>query len=52
VDADLHGQPVQLAKLFSALYIAEVLMHGVTRKNGRGLPPSIIQWEEKNAKVS
>jgi hypothetical protein len=34
--------------LFSALYIAEALAHGVARTNGRGVPPSIIQKEEKN----
>ena len=28
------------------------MAHGVARTNGRGLPPSIIQWEEKNAKLA
>jgi hypothetical protein len=28
------------------------LAHGVARTNGRGLPPSIIQWEERNAKLA
>jgi hypothetical protein len=35
-------------KLFTALLIAEALAHGVARTNGRGVPPSIIQKEEKN----
>jgi hypothetical protein len=34
-------------KLFSALYMAECLAHGVVRTNGRGFPPSIIQKEAK-----
>ncbi len=41
-----------LQKLFSAFYMVEALAHGVARTNGRGLPPSIIQWEEKNAKLA
>ena len=41
-----------LQKLFSALYIVEVLAHSVARTNGRGLPPSIIQREEKNVKLA
>jgi hypothetical protein len=41
-----------LQKLFSALYIAEVLAHGVARTNGCGLPSSIIQREEKNTKLA
>jgi hypothetical protein len=32
-----------LQKLFSALYLAQALAHGVARTNGRGIPPSIIQ---------
>jgi hypothetical protein len=39
-------------KLFSALQIAELLAHGVARTNGRGLPPPIIQQEEKNVKIA
>ena len=35
-------------KLFTALHTAEALAHGVARANGRGVPPSIIQKEEKN----
>jgi hypothetical protein len=35
-------------KLFTALHIAESLAHGVARTSGRGVPPSIIQREEKN----
>jgi hypothetical protein len=35
-------------KLFTALHTAEVLAHGVARANGRGVPPSNIQKEEKN----
>ncbi len=35
-------------KLFGTLYQAEALAHGVARTNGRGLPSSIIQKEEKN----
>jgi hypothetical protein len=35
-------------KLFGTLYQAEVLAHGVAWTNGRGLPLSIIQKEEKN----
>jgi hypothetical protein len=41
-----------LQKLFSALYIAEALAHGVAKTNSHGLPPSIIQREEKNAKLA
>jgi hypothetical protein len=41
-----------LQNLFSVLYMVEALAHGVARINGRGLPPSIIQREEKNAKLS
>jgi hypothetical protein len=41
-----------LQKLFGALYIVEALAHGVARTNGRGLPPIIIQWEEKNVKLA
>jgi hypothetical protein len=37
-------------KLFTALYLAQQLAHGVARTNGRGIPPSIIQQEEKNVK--
>jgi hypothetical protein len=39
-------------KLFSALYLAEALAHGVARTNGRGIPPSIIQREEKNVRLA
>jgi hypothetical protein len=35
-------------KLFTALHIAEALAHGVARTNRRGVPPLIIQKEEKN----
>jgi hypothetical protein len=35
-------------KLFTALHIAEALAHGVADTNGRGVPPLIIQKEEKN----
>jgi hypothetical protein len=35
-------------KLYEALYRTEALAHGVARTNGRGIPPSIIQKEEKN----
>ncbi len=35
-------------KLFMALHIAEALAHGVACTNGRGVPPLIIQKEEKN----
>jgi hypothetical protein len=34
--------------LFTALHIAESLAHGVARTSGHGVPPSIIQREEKN----
>ena len=34
-------------KLYSALYRAEVLAHGVARTNGHGVPTEIIQKEEK-----
>ncbi len=37
-----------LQKLFTALHIAEVLAHGVAHTSRRGVPPSIIQKEEKN----
>ena len=36
-------------KLFSALWIAQALAHGVVRTSGRGIPTSIRQFEEKNA---
>ena len=39
-------------KLFSALYLAQALAHGVARTNGRGIPPSIIQQEEKNVRLA
>ena len=39
-------------KLFSALYLAQALAHGVARTNGHGTPPSIIQREEKNVKLA
>ena len=48
IDLDLHGQPLHSHKLFTALHIAEVLVHGVAHTNGRGVPPLIIQKEEKN----
>ncbi len=35
-------------KLSMVLHIAEALVHGVARTNRRGVPPSIIQKEEKN----
>ena len=35
-------------KLFSALFRAKALAHGVTRTSGRGFPPSVVQQEEKN----
>jgi hypothetical protein len=35
-------------KLFQALYQAKALAHGVGRTSGRGVPPSVIQKEEKN----
>ena len=35
-------------KLFTALHIAEALVHGVAHTNRCGVPPSIIQKEEKN----
>ena len=35
-------------KLFTALQICEALGHGVVRTNRQGLPPLIIQKEEKN----
>ena len=38
--------------MFSALYLAQALAHGVARTNGRGIPPSIIQREEKNVKLA
>ncbi len=37
-------------KLFTALYLAKALAHGVCRTKHRGLPPSIIQSVEDNAK--
>jgi hypothetical protein len=39
-------------KLFTALYLAKALGHGVARTNGRGIPPSVIQKEEKNANAA
>ena len=35
-------------KLFTALHIAETLAHDVACTNERGVPPPIIQKEEKN----
>ena len=35
-------------KLYEALYRTEALAHGVARTNGQGIPPLIIQKEEKN----
>jgi hypothetical protein len=35
-------------KLYTALHMAECLGHGVAQTSGRGIPPSIIQREEKN----
>jgi len=37
-------------KLFTVLYLTKALGHGVTRRGGRGLPPSVQQVEEKNVK--
>jgi hypothetical protein len=37
-------------KLFTALFTAKALAHGVMRTTGRGLPPSVRQLEEKNVK--
>ena len=37
-------------KLFTGLYLAKCLGHGVVRTTGRGLPPSVRQHEEKNVK--
>ena len=39
-------------KLFTALYRTHALAHGVARTNGRGIPHSIIQREEKNVKLA
>lgn len=41
-----------LRKLFTAGYREKVLMAGVCRTNGRGIPPSVIQKEEKNTSVA
>ena len=37
-------------KLFTALYLAKALAHGVVCTHGRGLPPRVLQTEEKNGK--
>ena len=37
-------------KLFTALFLAKCLAHGVVGTTGRGLPPSARQLEEKNVK--
>jgi hypothetical protein len=37
-------------KLFTALYLAKALAHGVMRTTGRGIPPSVRKLEEKNVK--
>ena len=37
-------------KLFTALYLAKALRHGVVRTSGRGFPPSVRQLEEKNVR--
>ncbi len=37
-------------KLFTALYLAKALAHGVVRTTVRGLPPSVRQLKEKNVK--
>ncbi len=39
-------------KLFTVLYIAKALAHGVVRTHGRGMPPGVIQVEEKNVKLA
>jgi hypothetical protein len=39
---------VNSKKLYKALYTTEALVHGVACTNGWGIPPSIIQKEEKN----
>ncbi len=36
--------------MYTALYLAKALAHGVVRTTGRGLPPSVRQLEEKNVK--
>ena len=35
-------------KLYEALYKTEALAHGVAHTNGQGIPPLIIQTEEKS----
>jgi hypothetical protein len=37
-------------KLFTALFLAKCLAHGVVRMSSRGLPPLVRQLEEKNVK--
>jgi hypothetical protein len=37
-------------KLFTALFLAKCLAHGVVQTTGRGLPPLVRQLEEKNVK--
>ncbi len=37
-------------KLFTGLYLAKCLAHGVVQTTGRGLPPSVRQLEKKNVK--
>jgi hypothetical protein len=39
-------------KLFNGMYRVEALVHGVAWTNGRGLPPSIVQREEKSKIIS
>ena len=37
-------------KLFTALYKAQALAHGVVRTHGRGFPSGVVQSEEKNVR--
>ncbi len=48
IDKNLLEILFNSVKLYSALYRAEALAHGVARTNGHGVPAGIIQKEEKN----
>ena len=48
MDVDLYGSLFNSKKLYKALCRTKALVHGVVHTNGQGIPPSIIQKEEKS----